>query len=204
MPKLESPFIREMIDGEYIVTSKINPKCSWVFEKDTVLAIEKLDGTCVSVVIKNGIVTKIYNREERINFIDKHTAHITHGILESCTKEYLDSLGDGQFFGELIGEKVNGNPLGVVGHIWIPFSTYAQNHLSYTSWGKYPKTFDAISNWFENDLFSLFIRRRQRIKKPPEGIVFVDTETGKMAKLRRDQFSWFNGRGHKGKTNIKN
>jgi hypothetical protein len=31
----------------------------------------------------------------------------------------------------------------------------------------------------------------------PEGVVFFQPSTGKMAKLRRDQFSWFKGPRHK-------
>lgn len=195
MPKLESPFIRAEIDGAYVVTPEINPDYIWVFESDSVIATEKLDGTNVSIVIENGIVTQVYNRTERLQFINKGKAHIMEGLLESCRRGYIEFMGDGQFFGELIGERVNGNPLKIQGHLWIPFSTYAREHLAYKSWGKYPKSFDAISAWFENDLFSLFLKKRG-IDAKPEGIVFVNPETGEMAKLRRDMFSWFQGRRH--------
>ena len=39
MPKLESPFIREMKGNDYIVIDKINPGYDWVFEDDSVTAI---------------------------------------------------------------------------------------------------------------------------------------------------------------------
>ncbi len=167
MPKLESPFVRKMIDGNYLVTPEINPGYDWVFEDDSVLAIEKLDGTNVSVVIEHGNVKSIWNRTERIPFINKGKAHIIAGVLKSFERDYF-SLGNGQFFGELIGERVNGNPYGFEGHLWVPFATYAHNHLAYKSWGKYPKTFEAISAWFEKDLFSLFVRRRTSKIVPPE------------------------------------
>jgi len=109
MPKLESPFVRKMINDRYVVVPEINPGYEWVFEDASVLAIEKLDGTNVSVVIENGNVKRIWNRTELIPFINKGKAHIIAGVLESFSREYF-SLEDGQFFGELIGERVNGNP----------------------------------------------------------------------------------------------
>ncbi len=196
MPKLDSPFVREVVNGAYVVTPKIAEGYEWVFENPNVIATEKLDGTNVSIVIENGVVTQVYNRTERIPFINKCKAHIIEGLLESCRRGYLEFMGDGQFFGELIGEKVNGNPLKIKGHLWIPFRTYAQNHLAYNSWGKYPKTFDAISKWFKDDLFSLFVRRTRNEVAPPEGIVFVNPD-GRMAKLRCDMFPWFEGKRHK-------
>ena len=165
-----------------------------------------LNGTNVSIVIENGIITSIWNRTERIPFFNKGKAHIIKGVLESYERGYLE-LPDGQHFGELIGEKVNGNPCKIKGHLWIPFETYAQEHLAYKSWGKYPKDFETISGWFEKPLaeggiFSLFMARLHSTKgnmhkASPEGVVFVKTSTGKMAKLRRDMFPKYVGIRHK-------
>lgn len=197
MQKIESPFVREMINGQYILTNKITEGYDWVFNDETVLATEKLDGTNVSVIIEDGQVKAIYNRTERLPFFNKGKQHIILGVMESYGRGYLDLLEDGQHFGELIGVKLQGNPYQIEGHLWVPFETYAREHLRYTSWGKYPKTFDAISEWFEKDLFSLFMRRTKKVVVPPEGIVFVQPATGKMAKLRRDMFSWWKGIRHK-------
>lgn len=199
MPKLESPFVRKVNEkGDYGVTPEIAEGYEWVFNDDSVLATEKLNGTNVSIFIENGVITDIYNRTERIPFFNKGKRHIIEGLLESYSRGYMDRLRDGQHFGELIGEKVNGNDLHIKGNLWIPFETYAQESLAYKSWGKYPKTFDAISEWFKKDLFSLYIRQHSNGKiEPPEGIVFVQPSTGKMAKLRRDMFDWFVGVRHK-------
>jgi len=62
MPKLESPFVRKTINRIYVVTPEINPDYTWVFDEPGVQAIEKLDGTNVSVVIKDSKVSKIFNR----------------------------------------------------------------------------------------------------------------------------------------------
>ena len=197
MPKIESPFVRKMIDKNYILVDEITEGYDWVFEDDSVMAIEKLHGTNVSIVIVEGTVTQIYNRTERIPFINKGKKWITEGILNSKQRGYLEFLGDGQFFGELIGKKVNGNPYKLDGHLWIPFDTFAQKHLRYKSWGKYPKTYQTISKWFQDDLLPLYSSMQGNREGFVEGIVFTHPD-GRMAKLRRDMFDWYTGRRHNG------
>lgn len=200
MPKLESPFVRELNEeGEYLVIDKITEGYEWVFEDDKVMAIEKLHGTNVSIVLEGGNITSIWNRTERIPFINKGKKHIVEGILNSYERGYIDLLPDGQHFGELVGPKVNGNPYKLREHIWIPFSTFAQNHLRYKSWGKYPKDFKTISKWFETDLIPLYASMIQgeegRENGFVEGVVFTHPD-GRMAKLRKDMFDWFKGERH--------
>jgi hypothetical protein len=190
MPKLECPFIRKEIDGNYIVIDEINPGYEWVFEDDSVMAIEKIHGTNVSIVIIEGVVTQVYNRTERIPFINKGKKWITEGLLNSKERGYLEFLGDGQHFGELIGPKVNGNPYKLKEHLWIPFKTFCQNHLKYKSWGKYPKDFNTISNWFKDDLIPLYASMQGNRDGFVEGIVFTHLD-GRMAKLRKDMFKWY-------------
>ena len=199
MPKLESPFIRDTIESRYVVTPRVTPGFEWVFEDQAVLATEKLDGTNVSIVLRDGIIAEVWNRENRIPFINKGHGFIIEGIQYSFDRGYC-ALSDGQWFGELIGPKVQGNPYKLDHHIWIPFATYARKKLAYHSWGKYPKTFEAISAWFETDLFSLFYMGRNKGEhQPAEGVVFVQPSTGNMAKLRRDMFPWHHGDPHKSK-----
>ena len=198
MPKIESPFERKEISGDYILTNEIAEGYELVFEDDSVMAIEKLHGTNVSIIIEEGTVTQIYNRTERIPFINKGKEWIIKGILNSKVRGYIDKLGDGQFFGELIGPKVNGNPYKLTEHLWIPFYTFAQKHLRYKSWGKYPKDFKTISEWFK-ELMPLYWLMKNGDKENSfvEGIVFTHTD-GRMAKLRCDMFDWFKGRRHGG------
>ena len=101
MPKLECPFVRKEINGQYIVTSEINPGYEWVFDDQSVMAIEKLHGTNVSIVIKEGAIISIFNRTERIPFFNKGKKFIIDGISNSYERGYIDLLGDGQHFGEL-------------------------------------------------------------------------------------------------------
>ncbi len=201
MPKIECPFKRIQTDNGYIVINEIAEGYEWVFEDESVMAIEKLHGTNVSIQIKDGVITGIWNRTERIPFFNKGKQHIVMGILNSYGKGYTEFLGDGQHFGELIGRKVNGNPYDLDEHIWIPFESYSQKHLSYTCWGKYPKTFDSIREWFKElmPLYNLRIHGKSVEKWKShqfvEGIVFTHPD-GRMAKLRRDMFDWFEERRH--------
>ena len=196
MPKLESPFIRKEINGAYVVTPEINPGYEWVFTDPSVVAVEKLHGSNVSILIQDGIITGAWNRTERIPFFNKGKAFIIQGLLNSYEKGYMEFLADGQHFGELIGPKVNGNPYKLTEHLWIPFGGFAQNHLVYKSWGRYPKTFDAISEWFK-ELLPLYNLMHGHGKESfVEGVVFTHPD-GRLAKLRRDQFLWYNGTRHK-------
>ena len=202
MPKLESPFIRKLNDkNEYLVTPEITKGYSWVFEgkEDEVLATEKLDGTDVSIIIEKGKITRIFNRTAEIPFFNKGKIFIIQAILNSYERGYCN-FTDGQYFGEVIGPKLQGNPYKLKEHLWIPFDTYCREHLAYKSWHKYPKTFENISKWFslpisEGGIFSLFLRRRG-IEAKPEGIVFHNLKTGQMAKLRLDMFKEFKGTRH--------
>lgn len=204
MPKLHSPFKRIINEkGHYVVIDQIEEGYEWVFNDESVMAIEKLHGTNVSILIQDGIITSIWNRTERIPFFNKGKQHIVMGILNSYSKGYTEFLPDGQHFGELIGPKVNGNPYNLKENIWIPFESYGQNHLRYKCWGKYPKTFDSISEWFKElmPLYQLRVHGQEAMKEFVEGIVFTHPD-GRMAKLRKDMFEWFEGDRHQSKSDL--
>ena len=159
MPKIKCPFKRIINEkGDYVVIDDVDLDYDWVFLDPKVMAIEKLHGTNVSILIQDGIITSIWNRTERIPFFNKGKQHIVMGIMNSYSRGYMEFLPDGQHFGELIGPKVNGNPYKLKENIWIPFESYAQEHLRYKSWGKYPKDFKTISEWFK-ELLPLYASR---------------------------------------------
>jgi len=201
MPKLESPFVRKEINGSYTVTDEITEGYEWVFEDESVMAIEKLHGTNVSIILQEGIITAVFNRSARIPFFNKGKEHIIHGLLNSYERGYTGVLLDGQHFGELVGPKVNGNPYNLKEHLWIPFETFGQKHLRYKSWGRYPKDFNTISEWFKElmPLFNLMKHGKDGALNNNfvEGIVFTHPD-GRMAKLRLDMFDWHKGLRHKG------
>lgn len=194
MPKIESPFVRKEINGHHIVTDEIAEGYDWIFNDESVMAIEKLHGTNVSILIQDGTITSCWNRTERLPFFNKGKKFIIEGLLNSYAKGYMEFLPDGQHFGELIGPKINGNPYKLEENLWIPFSSYGQKHLKYKSWGKYPKDFKTISEWFK-ELMPLYNMKRGDKEGFVEGIVFTHPD-GRMAKLRKDMFDWYKGKKH--------
>ena len=206
-PKLESPFSRELINNNFILTSKFNSDYKWIFDKEKVIASEKLDGTNVSVIVEKGKVIGIYNRKNKIEILsNKKDFRFIEGINHSIYKERFRTNKSGQFFGELIGPSIQKNAYKEEKNIWIPFS-YLLEKCSYKFWFKFieeniennkfdeKNIFNKINDIFK-DLWSLYYRRKTGDKIFAEGIVFHNKETGKMCKLRRDMFSWYKGDSH--------
>lgn len=203
-PKLESVFVREKTeDGLFLVTDEIKPGYEWVFEDESVRAVEKIDGENIAVTFSDdGAVSNIFTREGNIAepFTDKRMAYIVKGVVESHRRGWIDKLSEKQIhYGELIGPTVQDNPYNVDTHLWIPFE-YAYNNFHYESWGEYPQEFDDISYWFEDGLLPLVHSQlhNKSINENDayvEGVVFTHPD-GRKAKLRRDMFSWYGGDRH--------
>lgn len=147
--------------------------------------------TNVSIYIQDGVITGVWNRTARVPFFNRGKEYIIDGVREAFSRKYTEFLSDGQHFGECIGPKINGNPYKLDKPLWVPFSKL-QRDYHYLSWGKYPKTFEAISEWFK-ELMPLFGRKHG--SEFVEGIVFTHKD-GRMAKIRRDMFEWYSGRRH--------
>ncbi len=193
MPKLGSPFVRKQINGEYVVTPEIDPDYKWVFEDDAVTCQEKLHGTNVSIVVESGKVTKVFNRTQEMDLLSKNP--VMEAVRNSYERGYCN-FTDGQYFGEAVGTKIQSNEYKLTEPIWLPFNTYFVKHLTYKTWGQYPKTYDVISDWFQNGLFPLFSASKGNKEGFVEGVVFHHPD-GRMAKLRRDMFDWYKGVRHK-------
>ena len=215
MPKLERPFVRKFNEkNEYVCVPEIDARFKWVFS-DECVAVEKLDGTNVSIFAENRSIIGIYNRKNSINVWKKGNKRFVDGILETIEREYfkMDNLADGQYFGELIGELVNGNPYLVRGHLWLPFN-FLQERLQFKFWNDFVKDLQDLND-FEiynktrnifKGLWSLYKRKKGMQGTvdetfgfeglAAEGIVFYRKGTNEMAKLRRDMFDFFKGRRH--------
>lgn len=205
-PKLESPFVREENDkGEYLVTDTVKEDYEWVFEDENVRAVEKLDGENIAVYVdEEGSVENIFTREghEAEAFGDPTMSYIVKGVLDAYERGWIDDLDNGELhYGELIGPQAQGNPYDWNEHMWVPFE-YLYENVYFETWGEYPKTYDVISGWFENNLPPLFYSRFHNVplSETPEdahveGIVFTHAD-GRKAKLRRDMFDWYEGDRH--------
>lgn len=217
-PKLHCPFVRKVfsvnpeqwkIHGAalglrepevYLVIDQVNPGYEWVFQDPDTFAVEKLNGTNVKLLTENGRLVVLQNR---LNVIDplqvmKGKTFIIEGIFRSIAKGYVQE--NGEQCGELIGPKVQGNPLKLDYHEWFPFEK-AMEHLRYKSFHEHETTFDNWSAWFKDGLFSRYYAKRASKlgltdHVMAEGIVFYNltrkaAKQTWMAKLRRDMFDWY-------------
>lgn len=202
MPKLGSPFIRKMINSVYVVTPEIDPDYQWVFDEPKVKCIEKLDGTNVSVKIKGKQIEEIYNRTNKVGMFsidDPQHSRINEAVLHSIQKGWLKGFKTGQYFGEVVGDKIQNNPLDLDKLYWMPFEV-AEKKLMYASFYQHERTFENWSVWLEKYIFSLMARKYSRDKSKkvkPEGVVFYHPDGKRMAKLRLDMFDWYKGERHR-------
>lgn len=190
-PKLISPFVR---DKDHKVTPVIDPLCTWVFTEPS-FAVDKLHGTNVCVIIKDGKVQSIDNRKARIFHgmieLDILCSKALIGILKAIHRGWIKQ--DGRYYGELIGPDINGNLHQIDDYLFVPFD-YLIKSCHWKSWvqNKYPKDFDSISSWFK-EIPSLFSKKICDKDVLAEGLIFYSADLTKKCKLRRDMFRWYEG-----------
>ncbi|MFH1847334.1 MAG: hypothetical protein ABH869_07260 [Candidatus Omnitrophota bacterium] len=217
-PKLYCPFIRQTfkINSEefkkkraqyklrrpevYLVVNCINPGYEWVFDDKDTIAVEKLDGMNVKIKTKKGRIEAVQNRKNIIDPLQvvKGQPHIMEGIFTAGKNGYVKE--EDEQAGELIGPKVQGNPYKLNTHEWFSFDR-AISGLQYKSFHEHDRTFDNLSMWFKDWLFSRFYTKRaskagKDDKIFAEGIVFYNLRRKNeskiwRAKLRRDMFIWY-------------
>lgn len=195
-PKVHSPFKREENeDDEYVVYDEVNDGYDWVFENDDVVAVEKLDGTNCAVRIEHtetGLDIEPFTRHgyEPFQKADPYGGYshrrIVRGVQNSLRRGYLDDLDSGVHYGESVGPDFQSNPHELDENLFIPYK-WLYDKCSYNSWGKHPKTFDSINDWFKDNLFSLFYSRMHGVDLETasvsngtfcEGIIFVHPDVG--------------------------
>jgi hypothetical protein len=219
-PKLHCPFLRQTFPVDpaafrekgrslglrapevYLVVDRINPGYEWVFQDPDTFAVEKLNGTNIKILTEKGRLVELQNRKNVLDpqqILDGRT-FILEGVLNAAGKGLV--LPDGEQAGELLGPKVNGNPYRLDRHEWYPFDKAVEN-LRYKSFNEHERTFDNLSAWFKDFLFSRYYQKKQR-REPgaegekafAEGVVFYNLKRKAdgqewRAKLRRDMFAWF-------------
>lgn len=214
-PKLHCPFVRktftlsdEVFQNHrrtynlrspdlYLVVDEVNPDYEWVFNDEDTFCTEKLDGTNVKMLTKDGRLEKLQNRNNVLDPLQvvKGRNYIIEGVFKAIQKGYVSE--DGEQAGELLGPKLQGNPYGLDYHLWYPFDK-AVKSLKYKSFHNYEPNFDNLSSWFERNLFSLLSKRfsPDSGRVFAEGVIFYNLKRkaeGKiyMAKLRRNMFNWY-------------
>lgn len=200
MPKLQSPFKRALIDNRYVLTDTPDPYMDWFFTSPNLIAVEKLDGTNVSIIIEGGKIVRAYNRLNPIPIEPNNRLYsgIDNSLKNELISPYIANLPDGQHFGELIGPGIQENAMNLKEKLWIPFNSFGRDRLTY----KFPALeFDRLEPWMKEEVRSLlFPLLHPDTNKSiiPEGVVFHDTVTGQMAKLRSDMYQfWYDDPSHR-------
>lgn len=218
-PKINAPFIRKEykispsdqkrlnINKLYLITPQKNDGYDWVFDKNS-FAVEKLHGTNICVEVEDGKIKRVQNRMNKIDITSiineksglLPSGRILEGILAAAGSGYVEN--NRIQYGELIGDRINGNIHKIKGHLWVPFDI-AIKKLVYSSFNKYPKEFWGWCDWFRTSLKSLLYCRHNKVMISnmftnvdvpfTEGIVIYQKTDDKvmMSKLRRDMFPWF-------------
>lgn len=176
MKKIISLFVRNY-DADRLVKNEIVKGAEWVIAGEGT-ATRKYDGTACAVI--GGKLYKRYDVKKGRNIPlgaipcqepDSITGHHPHWVLvgdraedKYFRKAYKANEPDGTY--ELCGEKINGNPEGVVGHCLIP---HGKDIL------ETPRDFEGLKVWFED--------------KDIEGIVWWHPN-GKMVKIKKRDFGY--------------
>lgn len=179
MRKIISLFKRHY-DSDHLVYNEIVPGAEWVVNGEG-LATRKLDGTCC--MVKEGILYKRYDvkkgKTPPQGFIPAQDPDVVTGHWPGWVKVDLDSAAnkyhaeafvrqeywpDGTY--ELCGDKINGNPEQMVGHVLIA-------HNLTQIYPDAPRNFNGLKAWF--------------IGKHIEGIVW-HRHNGDMVKIKKRDF----------------
>lgn len=214
-PKVECPFVRKTFSVNkedfkkygskhqlrtpevYLVVDEINPGFEWVLDDPDTIAVEKLDGTNVKLKTENGRLQALQNRKNVIDPLQimKGKAFIVEGVFTAIQKGYVED--NVEQAGEVIGPKLQGNPLQLDNHIWYPFEK-AIKHLKYKSFHEHERTLENFNLWFKDHLKSLHHSKRVGYDNAvfAEGVIFYNLKRkaenkSYMAKLRRDMFEWY-------------
>jgi len=213
-PKIQCPFIRKSYKVNrddwrnhghklqlrrpdvYLATPEVTPGYEWVIDDPETFAVEKLDGTNVKLLTKNGRLVSLYNRKNPIDPLDvlgsKGKTAIIEGVFRAIAKGYIQKNAEQS--GEVIGLNINQNMYNLDHRIWYPFEK-AIKHLTYRSFHEHERSFENWSLWFKDYLLSRFSSKRGD-KIMAEGVIFYNLkrkEQGKVyrAKLRRDMYNWY-------------
>lgn len=128
MQKIQTIFDRNWEGNRGVIDKYVNePKENWI-------ATEKVDGTNVRLTVRNHQLVRVEKRRnpndlERARgivdpwYVDasEYEAQDKY-IMEAAKNLDLNKIEDGEWGGEAVGEKIQGNPLKLVGHSVILFS----------------------------------------------------------------------------------
>lgn len=187
--------IPTIFDRNWETNRKVNEKrVVNNFDFDNAIATEKLDGTNIRVTVRNHIVVRVEKRRnpDKIQkakgivdpwYIDANESDKADGyIFEAVKSTDFSTVPDGEWSAEALGEKIQGNPLNLVGHTLFIFSI--TEWCEKVKYENVPTDFEDLKNWlplqktkFGNDTGI-------------EGIVWHNLKNGEMCKIKIKDFDY--------------
>ena len=187
--------IRTIFDRNWEGNRKINSKLIVTdFDFANSLATEKLDGMNVRVTVRNSIVVRVEKRRNPSKIqkaqgikdpwyvdADENDKGDSY-IFDAVHNTDFQDVPDGEWSAEALGEKIQGNPLDLVGHKLFIFSL--PKWRDKIVFQDVPIDFESLKEWLPNQK-SLFGN-----DCGIEGIVWHNVESGQMCKIKLKDFTF--------------
>lgn len=187
--------IPTIFDRNWEGDRKVNEKLVVTdFDFANAVATEKLDGTNVRVTIRNHFAVRLEKRrnpskEEKAKgiiepwYIDANpNDNADKHIFEAMNNTNFSEVPDGEWSAEALGEKVQGNPLHIKGHTLFIFSL--ETWRARIVFENVPTDFHALKEWLPKQ------KSKFGIDCGIEGIVWHNTLTGEMCKIKLKDFDY--------------
>jgi hypothetical protein len=187
--------IPTIFDRNWETNRKVNEKLIVEnFDFANSIATEKLDGTNVRVTVRNHIVVRVEKRRNP-DKVQKAKGIVDPWYVDADEKDKADaymfeavsntdfsSVPDGEWSAEALGEKIQGNPLNLIGHTLFIFSL-----LEWCEKVKYdnaPTDFEGLKKWLPEQ------KTKFGNNTGIEGIVWHNLKTGEMCKIKLKDFDF--------------
>lgn len=187
MQKISTIFERDMQNGGKI-TNHFDKYVDG-FNFNEAVATEKLDGTNVRLTVRNHMLVRLEKRRNPTK-IEKYKGIVEPWyvdayetdpgdkyIWEAAKNTDLSQIEDGEYSGEALGTKIQGNPLNLDKHIVVLF-TLGQAPV----FENVPTTYDELKEWLPLQ------RSKYGIDCGIEGIVWHHP-SGRMVKIKTKDFN---------------
>jgi hypothetical protein len=158
------------------------------------LATEKLDGTNVRVTVRNHIVVRVEKRrnpdkaQKNNGIVDPWYVDASESdsadayIFDAVKGTDFTSVPDGEWSAEALGEKIQGNPLNLVGHRLFIFSL--SDWCEKVAFENVPTDFESLKKWLPEQ------KTKFGNDTGIEGIVWHNLKTGEMCKIKIKDFDY--------------
>ncbi|PLS18865.1 hypothetical protein CVD28_00245 [Bacillus sp. M6-12] len=181
--KMFPPFLRDMETG--LCIPQIAEGWEWCFDPTQSYVLEKVDGENTKIVVSNGVYEVFARNQKTKGYVKVELGNPSYKYLMQGVANFIASrkktLKDGVYFGEVLGENIQNNPYNLTSHLWYDFRPFKGGVEAYKD---YPKTSN-FEDWKE---WVLSLQSLLNPEVEAEGVIFLNKEDGRMAKLRKDMF----------------